>query len=186
MRRCRFSSWRHFGYSVRLLWFGHVRKAWGLAQNRYKAHTFHLAFCLLCVWWYNFRLRTSGLGTCWNFLSHWIVSCIMSAGRAKRQIFRLHLGNLSPTISIDDIESRFRRFGEVQEVNILLDKFPMEGRQYNAQFRYVSLYAASAAIEQCRTTFNGCNWKGRKLRVKYAKPDLRHSVSRSSTKTVSR
>jgi len=99
--------------------------------------------------------------------------CIMSAGRAERQIFRLHLGNLSPTISIDDIESRFRRFGEVQEVNILLDKFPMEGRQPQCRgFAYVSLYATSAAIEQCRTTFNGCNWKGRKLRVNYAKPDF--------------
>ena len=57
--------------------------------------------------------------------------CIMSAGRAERQIFRLHLGNLSPTISIDDIESRFR-FGEVQEVNILLDKFPWKDDSHNA------------------------------------------------------
>jgi len=73
---------------------------------------------------------------------------------------------------MDDIEIRFRRFGEVQDVNILLDKFPMEGRQPHCRgFAYVSLYATPNAIEQCRTTFNGCNWKGRKLRVNYAKPD---------------
>ena len=41
----------------------------------------------------------------------------------ERKLFRLHVGGLPPNISAEDIRTRFRHFGDVLNVEIILEKF---------------------------------------------------------------
>jgi len=90
----------------------------------------------------------------------------------ERKEFRLHVGGLPANISVDDICTRFRHFGDVFDVEILLEKFPTGEEPQCRGFAYFSLLSTDSVLDRFLNTYNGCSWRGRKLRISIARPDF--------------
>lgn len=77
----------------------------------------------------------------------------------------IYVGNLSYSISEDDLKDAFSAFGEVSSVSIIMDKFSGQSKG----FAFVEMpndSEAEAAIEG----LNERDLQGRNLRVNQAKP----------------
>jgi|UniRef100_A0A7R9T6A1 RNA recognition motif-containing protein len=90
----------------------------------------------------------------------------------ERKLFRLHVGGLPPNISAEDIRTRFRHFGDVLNVEIILEKFPVGEQQQCRGFAFFSLLSTDSVLDRFLTTYNGCSWRGRKLHISIAQPDF--------------
>ena len=85
--------------------------------------------------------------------------------------YRLHVGGLPETISVEEVTRRFANFGEVRDVELIMEKFPTRPQEPLCRgFAYVTLETTSVLLEKCISTYSGCTWKGRTLRVSIAKP----------------
>jgi len=72
---------------------------------------------------------------------------------------KLYVGNLSYSVTKEDLEKLFSKYGEVKEVNIV------EGRG----FGFVEMSNSSEA-EKAKEALNGSDFKGRNLKVDEARP----------------
>jgi len=72
---------------------------------------------------------------------------------------KLYVGNLSYSVTKEDLEKLFSKYGEVKEVNIV------EGRG----FGFVEMSNSSEA-EKAKEGLNGSDFKGRNLKVDEARP----------------
>lgn len=89
----------------------------------------------------------------------------------EEKAIRLHVGGLPPLISEEDIRARFERFGNVVEIEILYEKFAEHNEAAKCRgFAYITLSTTPSSLERCFTIYNGCAWKGGKLRVSMALP----------------
>ena len=77
----------------------------------------------------------------------------------------IYVGNLSYTVTEDDLKAAFSEFGEVDSVNIIKDKF--SGRSKG--FGFVEMPNNSEA-DKAIEALNGTELKGRNLKVNQAKP----------------
>ena len=78
---------------------------------------------------------------------------------------KLYVGNISYSVTENDLEDLFTQFGPVTEVNLMLDR--MTGRPRGFAFvTMASKEGADAAIQ----ALNGKEWEGRPLTVNEARP----------------
>lgn len=77
----------------------------------------------------------------------------------------MYVGNLSYSVTEDDLKALFSEFGEVESVNIIKDKF--SGRSKG--FGFVEMPDNSEADKAIKA-LNGTNLKERDIKVNQAKP----------------
>ncbi len=72
---------------------------------------------------------------------------------------KLYVGNLSYSVTSEQVEELFANYGEVKQVNII------EGKG----FGFVEM-ATQAEAEEAKEALNGSDFKGRTLKVDVARP----------------
>lgn len=75
------------------------------------------------------------------------------------QVSKLYVGNLSYSVTNDQLEKLFSNYGEVKQVNII------EGKG----FGFVEMSNRSEAVK-AREALNGSDFEGRTLKVDEARP----------------
>lgn len=83
----------------------------------------------------------------------------------KEYFMNMYVGNLSYSVTEDDLKALFSEFGEVESVNIIKDKF--SGRSKG--FGFVEMPDNSEADKAIKA-LNGTNLKERDIKVNQAKP----------------
>lgn len=86
----------------------------------------------------------------------------------------IYVGNLSYSVSEDELRDVFSEFGEVSSVKIITDKFSGQSKG----FGFVEMPSNSEANEAIKA-LNESEIKGRKLKVNQAKPRGESSSRRS-------
>ncbi len=76
---------------------------------------------------------------------------------------KLYVGNLSYSVTSAELEELFSSHGQVRQVNII------EGKG----FGFIEMSSQSEA-ESAKTALNGCDFKGRALKVDEARPPRRN------------
>ena len=77
----------------------------------------------------------------------------------------MYVGNLSYSVTEDDLRTLFSEFGEVESVNIITDKFSGQSKG----FGFVEMPDNSEADKAIKA-LNGNELKGRDIKVNQAKP----------------
>ena len=77
----------------------------------------------------------------------------------------IYVGNLSPSITEDDLKEAFEAFGQLTSINVIKDKYSGEPRGFGF-VEMPSKDEAQAAIEG----LNGKDLKGQTLNVNEARP----------------
>jgi len=77
----------------------------------------------------------------------------------------IYVGNLSYSVSENDLREAFSEFGKVESVNIITDKFSGQSKG----FGFVEMPDDGEA-DQAIKAMNGRNLKGRDIKVNQAKP----------------
>jgi len=78
---------------------------------------------------------------------------------SEMQGSKLYIGNLSYSVTNEELEELFSNYGEVKEIKII------EGKG----FAFVEL-ASQAEAEKAKGELNGSDFKGRTLKVDFARP----------------
>ncbi len=78
---------------------------------------------------------------------------------------KLFVGNLSYSVTENDLQDLFSQYGTVTEVNLMLDR--TSGRSRG--FAFVTMGTKEAA-DAATQALNGKNWEGRNLSVNEARP----------------
>jgi RNA recognition motif-containing protein len=81
---------------------------------------------------------------------------------------KLYVGNLSFTATADQVREHFQVFGEVTNVNVVMDSFSGRSRG----FAFVEM-ADEAAADKAREAYHGKPFQNRTLTVDWARPDTR-------------
>ncbi len=84
----------------------------------------------------------------------------------------IYVGNLSNSVSEDDLREAFQAFGEVAKAAVIKDKFSGESRG----FGFVEMPSREAATKAI-SELNGRDMKGRAAKVNEAKPKTDSSRS---------
>jgi len=86
----------------------------------------------------------------------------------------MYVGNLAYGVTENDLKEAFSEFGEVESVNIIKDKFSGQSKG----FGFVDMPDNSEADKAIKS-LNGCQLKGRNIKVNQAKPQGERSSRRS-------
>ena len=78
---------------------------------------------------------------------------------------KLYVGNLSYSVTENDLQDLFSQYGPVSEVNLMLDK--VSGRPRG--FAFVTMQSKEGA-DAATEALNGREWEGRALTVNEARP----------------
>ncbi|KAF8075053.1 hypothetical protein FPV67DRAFT_1575346, partial [Lyophyllum atratum] len=82
---------------------------------------------------------------------------------------RLHISGLTPALTPADLSKRLSTFGTVKAV----DGFGLQdGLGQPRKFGYITLETTQGKLARCLNLLSGSTWKGAKLRIGEAKPDL--------------
>ena len=80
---------------------------------------------------------------------------------------RLFVGGLDKSITEQQLKERFVKWGKVLSIQIISKE------KKDTAFGYVEFKAKSdLMLHQCMSTLNMLTWKGNKLTIEYAKPDM--------------
>ncbi|KAF6760784.1 hypothetical protein DFP72DRAFT_1042307 [Ephemerocybe angulata] len=82
---------------------------------------------------------------------------------------RLHIGGLTPSITLADLNKRLATFGTIEGDISGLGKVDAVGRTKN--FVHVTLKTNVGQLAKCMNVLSGSTWKGAKLKLSEAKPD---------------
>jgi RNA recognition motif-containing protein len=85
----------------------------------------------------------------------------------------MYVGNLSYSVTEDDLRTLFSEFGEIVSVNIIKDKFSGQSKG----FGFVEMPDNSEADKAIKA-LNGSELKGRDIKVNQAKPRGQRSSPR--------
>ncbi len=77
----------------------------------------------------------------------------------------MYIGNLSFSVNEDDLKEIFSEFGEVESVNVIMDKFSGQSKG----FGFVEMPDNSEADKAIKA-LNGIQFKGRNIKVNQARP----------------
>jgi RNA recognition motif-containing protein len=86
----------------------------------------------------------------------------------------MYVGNLAYGVTENDLKEAFSEFGGVESVNIIKDKFSGQSKG----FGFVDMPDNSEADKAIKS-LNGCELKGRNIKVNQAKPQGERSSRRS-------
>ena len=85
----------------------------------------------------------------------------------------IYVGNLHYSVTTDDLKEAFSEFGEIENVNIIMDKFTGESKG----FGFIEMPDNSEADKAIKA-LNGKGLKGRNIKVNQAKPKRERSSRR--------
>jgi RNA recognition motif-containing protein len=85
----------------------------------------------------------------------------------------LYIGNLPYGVTEDDIRTKFSEFGELANVNLVMDRFTGESKG----FGFIE-YASNSDADKAIKSMNGAQFGGRALKVNQAKPKENQARSR--------
>jgi RNA recognition motif-containing protein len=83
----------------------------------------------------------------------------------KESTMNIYVGNLSPTVTEEDLKEAFEEFGKFESVNIFKDRFSGESRG----FGFVEMPAKDEALSAIEG-LNDKELKGRNIKVNEARP----------------
>lgn len=86
----------------------------------------------------------------------------------------IYIGNLSYSVTEDELRDAFAEFGDVSRVNIITDKFTGQSKG----FGFVEMPMQSEAEEAIKT-LNESSLKGRNIKVNQARPRSERPQRRS-------
>uniref|UniRef100_A0A061S076 Hsp27-ere-tata-binding protein scaffold attachment factor (Saf-b) n=1 Tax=Tetraselmis sp. GSL018 TaxID=582737 RepID=A0A061S076_9CHLO len=88
---------------------------------------------------------------------------------------RLYVGGLTEQTTREDVEKRFTPFGNVEQVDLMPAKISAQPSTFCCRgFGYVTFKPKDErSLSRCLSLYNGCVWRGNKLRVEKAKPDYK-------------
>lgn len=78
---------------------------------------------------------------------------------------KMYIGNLYITVTEDDLKTMFSEFGQVENVNIVTDRFTRQSKG----FGFVEMPSNSEADKAIKA-LNGTDLKGQDIKVSQAKP----------------
>ncbi len=85
--------------------------------------------------------------------------------RKKENFMNLYVGNLSYSVTEEDLKEAFSEFGELESVNIIKDKYSGQSKG----FGFVEM-PDNAEADKAIKALNGNQLKGRAIKVNQAKP----------------
>jgi RNA recognition motif-containing protein len=80
----------------------------------------------------------------------------------------MYVANLSFTVTEEDLKTLFSEFGEVENVNIVLDRFSKQSRG----FGFVEMLNNSEADKAIKA-LNGSELKGKNIKISQSEPNRR-------------
>ncbi len=80
---------------------------------------------------------------------------------------RVYIGGLSGDVAEGDILARFQPFGKVSDVHFAPHAFDQAAAHRG--FAYFNFEATPSQWARCMTAYNGCKWRGSKIKVEEAK-----------------
>jgi RNA recognition motif-containing protein len=83
----------------------------------------------------------------------------------KESFMNLYVGNLSYSVTEEDLKEAFSEFGELESVNIIKDKYSGQSKG----FGFVEM-PDNAEADKAIKALNGNDLKGRAIKVNQAKP----------------
>jgi len=86
---------------------------------------------------------------------------------------KIYVGNMSYDVREDDLRQAFAEFGQVDSVNIIMDKFSGKSKG----FGFVEM-ASKEVGQACIEALNGKDFKGRTITVNEARPQTRTQDAR--------
>ncbi|NXV72577.1 NOL8 protein, partial [Atlantisia rogersi] len=95
----------------------------------------------------------------------------------KKQVSkRLYVGGLGHTVSKDELQERFGKFGQVLDVEIITRKDGQAGNPLKT-FAYISASISDADLRKCMSVLNKTKWKGGTLQIELAKESFLHRLA---------
>ncbi len=91
----------------------------------------------------------------------------------KESFMNLYVGNLSYSVTEEDLKEAFSEFGELESVNIIKDKYSGQSKG----FGFVEM-PDNAEADKAIKALNGNDLKGRAIKVNQAKPRAERSSRR--------
>eukprot|EP00897_Mesotaenium_endlicherianum_P010945 jgi/Mesen1/987/ME000012S00537 len=100
---------------------------------------------------------------------------------------RLYVGGLPSDVTEKELKARFASFGEVHSVELVPSKLQPQANASavdgsaagTRRFGYVNVTPASElSLKKCFTAYNGCKWRGGRLRIEKARDDFRVRLER--------
>ncbi len=85
----------------------------------------------------------------------------------------MYVGNLSFNVTEEDLKALFSEYGEVESVNIVLDRFSKQSRG----FGFVEMLNNSEADKAIKA-LNGNELKGKSIKISQSEPNRRKKNSR--------
>ncbi|KAJ7316776.1 hypothetical protein JRQ81_002938 [Phrynocephalus forsythii] len=89
---------------------------------------------------------------------------------------RLYVGGLGHTISEEELQERFGKFGKVSGIEIVTRK-DEEGKPTKT-FAYINITVSEKELKKCISILNKTKWKGGVLQIELAKESFLHRLSR--------
>jgi len=86
---------------------------------------------------------------------------------------KMYVGNLSFNVTEEDLKDMFTEYGDVESVNIVLDRFSKQSRG----FGFVEMQNNSEADKAIKA-LNGSELKGRNIKISQSEPNRRKKGSR--------
>ncbi|KAM6256645.1 nucleolar protein 8 [Porphyrio hochstetteri] len=94
----------------------------------------------------------------------------------KKQVLkRLYVGGLGHTVSKDELQERFGKFGQVLDVEVITRKDD-QGNPLKT-FAYISASISDADLRKCMSVLNKTKWKGGTLQIELAKESFLHRLA---------
>ncbi|NXO58058.1 NOL8 protein, partial [Aramus guarauna] len=94
----------------------------------------------------------------------------------KKQVSkRLYVGGLGHTVSKDELQERFGKFGQVLDAEIITRRDD-QGNPMKT-FAYISVSISDADLRKCMSSLNKTKWKGGTLQIELAKESFLHRLA---------
>ncbi|XP_032858945.1 nucleolar protein 8 [Tyto alba] len=93
----------------------------------------------------------------------------------KKVSRRLYVGGLGHTVSKDELQERFGKFGHVLDAEIITRKDD-QGNPMKT-FAYISVSISDADLQKCVSILNKTKWKGGTLQIELAKESFLHRLA---------
>ncbi|XP_013383519.1 nucleolar protein 8 isoform X2 [Lingula anatina] len=91
---------------------------------------------------------------------------------------RLYVGGLFEEVTEDDLRTKFARFGNINGIDIRLQKDLTGVNAGSKTFAYLDISITDADLKKCINMYNKTKWKGREVKIQLAKESFLDRLKR--------
>ncbi|KAI8902049.1 hypothetical protein BC833DRAFT_617027 [Globomyces pollinis-pini] len=91
---------------------------------------------------------------------------------------RLYIGGINFSTTSADISERFKKFGEVSNI-----EFP-KPKNDKSTFMYLTIKSSTSQLKKCISVYHGTKWRGNVLSIQEAKPHFQNRLQREQESAV--